>query len=112
MKPTYLLLVLLAVIAIACADIFLKQASKSGDFILTLQSPWFWGGVSLYLFQIVAFTYLFVSKVELTIVGIIQITLYAAIVLSAGYFIYKETLTLTQYIGVGLALAGVLLIQI
>jgi drug/metabolite transporter (DMT)-like permease len=98
--------------AIAIADVFLKQASHSNNFVSALKSGWFWAAIGMYIFQVVAFTYLFVSKIELSVVGIIQTVLYAAIVLGAGFFIYKETFTPLQYTGLGLALLGVILINL
>ncbi len=106
-----MVLVLLAVFAVAFADVFLKEASKVGTFSLTLRSPWFWAAAGMYLFQVVAFAYLFVSKVELSAVGVIQTALYAIIVLGAGLLFYHETFSATQYVGMALALVGVFLIN-
>lgn len=55
------LLVGLAVVAVAVADVFLKKATAQNDLSAALRSPWFWGAVGLYLLQIGFFTYAFVS---------------------------------------------------
>lgn len=105
------LLVGLAVIAVAVADVLLKKATALNDLRITLHSPWFWGAVGLYLLQIGFFTYAFISGWKLSVLGALQTALYAIIVLAAGIVFYRETLTPTQYIGIALAMSGVVLIN-
>jgi drug/metabolite transporter (DMT)-like permease len=105
-------LIVLAVIAVAVADAFLKKASAEGTLRAALQSPWMLGAALLYLFQILFFTYMFVAGWQLSLVGSLQTVFYALVVVLAGIFIFRESLTLLQSIGVGLALVGATLINL
>ncbi|MHB1330675.1 MAG: hypothetical protein ACYCY6_01775 [Minisyncoccota bacterium] len=112
MKFTYILLLMLAVAAVAIADVFLKKASLGHTLSEAFKSPWMLGAIALYLFQIIFFTYVFVAGAQLTNVGILQTALYAIIVLVSGFLFFKETLTPIQVSGIVLALAGVVLINL
>jgi drug/metabolite transporter (DMT)-like permease len=111
-KLIQIALIILAVIAVAVADAFLKKASDEGSLHRALQSPWMIGAFLLYLFQILFFTYMFVAGWELSLVGSLQTVFYALVVLLAGIFIFRETLTLTQSFGIVLAVGGVILINL
>jgi len=101
--------VLLAVMAVAIADVLIKKAATGGTLWSALRSPWLLGAVGLYLFQIVVFTITFHAGWKLSIIGILQTALYALIVLSAGVLFFHESLTRSQMIGVLLAIVGVVL---
>ncbi len=105
-------LVVLAVSAVAIADIFLKKTQVLGSMSKAITSPWMLGAVLLYLFQILFFTYLFMSGAKLTYVGIMQTVLYALIVLLGGIFIFGETLSVIHMVGIALALVGVVLLNL
>lgn len=105
-------LIILAVIAVAVADACLKKASDEGSLSRAFQSPWMIGAILLYLFQILFFTYMFVAGWELSLVGSLQTVFYALVVLSAGVFMFRETLTLVQGAGILLAVGGVILINL
>jgi drug/metabolite transporter (DMT)-like permease len=105
-------LIILAVAAVAIGDVFLKKASLAGNFTRAIGSPWMVLAVALYLYQILFFTYVFVAGWRLSIVGMLQTVLYALIVLGAGVLYFKESLTATQSVGMGLAFAGVLLMNL
>lgn len=105
-------LIVLAVAAVAVGDVFLKKASLAGDFTRAVGSPWMLFAVVLYLYQILFFTYVFVAGWRLSIVGMLQTVLYALIVLGAGVFYFKESLSAAQGLGMGLAFAGVLLMNL
>ncbi len=104
------LLVALAVAAVAVADVFLKKSTVQGDFVAALRSPWLWGAIALYLFQIGFFVYAFVAGWQLSVLGSLQTVLYAVIVIVAGVAFYHETLAPAQVLGIGLALGGVVLV--
>lgn len=104
------LLVGLAVVAVAVADVLLKKATAQNDLGAALRSPWFGGAILLYLGQVAFFTYAFVSGWKLSALGALQTALYAVIVLVSGVVFYRETLTPAQMVGVTLALGGVALI--
>jgi drug/metabolite transporter (DMT)-like permease len=105
-------LIILAVIAVAITDALLKKASDQGSLHRAIQSPWMIGALLLYLFQILFFTYMFVTGWELSLVGSLQTVFYAIVVLLAGIFIFRETLTLVQGLGVLFAVGGVILINL
>lgn len=104
--------VILAVSSVAIADIFLKKTQALGSMSRALLSPWMAIAILLYVFQILFFTYLFISGAKLTHVGIMQTVLYALIVLGAGIFIFGETLTTIHTVGIIFALMGVVLLNI
>jgi multidrug transporter EmrE-like cation transporter len=104
------LLLALAVVAVAVADVFLKKATVQGDIVAAFRSPWLWAAIALYLFQIGFFVYAFVAGWELSVLGSLQTILYAVIVLVAGVTLYQESLAPAQLAGVGLALGGIVLI--
>ena len=110
-KPVFIATILLAVSAVAIADVFLKRAALEGSFLGAVRNFWFLGAVALYLFQVAVFTWAFVSGWELSIVGILQTALYAVIVLGAGLLFFKEGLSAVQWIGVVLALSGAILLN-
>lgn len=110
-RPTQWVIVGLAVVAVAVADVFLKKATSHNDLSTAVRSPWLWSAVGLYLLQISLFTYAFVSGWKLSALGALQTALYAIIVIVAGVIFYRETLTPAQTLGIVLALGGVVLIN-
>ncbi len=112
MSFTHTLLLLLAVSAVAIADVFLKQTQSLGSMSKALMSPWMIGAIALYLFQIVFFTYLFIGGENLIYIGLMQIVLYGIIVLVAGVTIFGESLTVIQTIGALFAILGVVLLNV
>lgn len=111
-KYFQIILIVLAVAAVAVGDVFLKQASLQGDFERAVKSPWMAGAVTLYAYQIIFFTYVFVAGWQLSIVGILQTVLYTLIVLAAGVFYFKEALTVGQCIGATMAFVGVIFMSL
>lgn len=106
------LLLILAVSAVAIADILLKKTQSLGSISRAILSPWMLGAIILYLFQILFFTYLFISGAKLIHVGVMQIVFYSIIVLIAGIFIFGESLTALQGIGILLSLTGIILLNL
>ncbi len=111
-KLTLTLLLILAVTAVALADVCLKKAAQVGTLSQAFLSPWMALAIGLYLFQIFFFTYLFVAGWQLSIIGNLQTVFYALVVLSFGVIYFHETLTAVQMAGICLALIGVYLINI
>jgi len=103
--------ILLAVIAVAVADVMLKRASVQGNLLAALRSPWLVTAVGLYMLQICFFTIAFIAGWKLSIIGALQTALYALIVLAAGVLLFNESLTRLQVIGIFLAFGGVVLIN-
>ena len=104
-------IILLAVMAVAVADVLLKKAAADGNLKVALSSPWMMCAVGLYLLQISLFTVAFILGWKLSIIGALQTALYALIVLAAGVLFYNEDLTRLQVIGIMLAIGGVVLIN-
>jgi len=105
------MLILLAVAAVAVADIFLKKATAHGNLFSAIRSPWMYLAIGLYLFQILFFTLAFAGGLKLSMMGAMQTALYGVIVLAAGAFLYKENLSPVQVAGIVMAFAGVVLIN-
>lgn len=105
-------LLVLAISAVAIADVFLKKTQTAGSFWKAITNPWMLGAIVLYLFQIFFFTYLFFHGAKLINIGVMQTVLYALIILMAGIFIFGETLSNVQIIGVIFALLGVFLLNL
>ena len=108
----FVIMIILAAAAVAVADVFIKKAALGGSMMAAIKNPWFIGAAVLYLFQVAVFTWAFVAGWQLSIVGILQIVLYAIIVLVSGVVFFHETLTLLQWTGVALALGGVILLNL
>jgi drug/metabolite transporter (DMT)-like permease len=105
------LVIILAVMAVAVADVMLKKAAAHGDLRAALSSPWLVCAIGLYLFQIGFFIVAFHAGWKLSIIGALQTALYALIVLGAGVVLYNESLTRLQIAGILLAFGGVVLIN-
>ena len=110
-KLTQVPLILLAVIAVAIADVLLKRAASQGNLKAVLSSPWLLCAVGLYLFQIAFFIIAFHTGWKLSTIGALQTALYGLIVLAAGVLLYHESLTRLQVLGNLLAIGGVVLIN-
>lgn len=104
-------LLILAVSAVAIADVFLKKTQTLGSMSKAISSPWMLIAVVLYLVQIFFFTYLFVSGVKLINVGIMQTVLYATIVVVSGVIFFGESMTSLQIAGIFLAVLGVIFLN-
>lgn len=61
-----------AMVAVAVADVFLKRAASPGDLGLATRSPWFWAAIGLYLLQLMIFAYAFVTGWRLSLIGALQ----------------------------------------
>ncbi|MEA2701316.1 MAG: hypothetical protein QOE22_25 [Candidatus Parcubacteria bacterium] len=105
-------LIILAVSAVAIADVFLRKTQSLGSFSKALTSPWLMGAVALYILQIAIFTYLFSKGAELSYVGVLQVVFYALIVLIAAVVLFKEPIGTLQIVGTAFALIGVVLMSL
>jgi drug/metabolite transporter (DMT)-like permease len=113
MNVTSYLILVGSVLAIAIADVALKQAgSYSHSMKQLLVNPWFLSAIVLYIIQVIGFGYLFISGAKLSSVGIVQTVLYALVVITSGVFIFSESISVLQGIGIGLSVMGVILMNI
>lgn len=110
-KPVYVLLLVIAVAAVAVADVCLKRAALPGSLAHALRSPWMFAAVVLYLMQVLLFVIVFTNGWKLSVVGVVQIALYAAVTLGAGVLLFGEVLSLKQVLGLAFAMIGVLLLS-
>jgi drug/metabolite transporter (DMT)-like permease len=111
-KSIHIILLLIAGASVAIADILIKKATNDGiSFTQTLKSPYLMGAIALYVVQVVAFAYIFTKNWDLATVGIINMVVYSIMVISAGVFLFNEKITMQQYIGIFIALAGIILIH-
>ncbi|MCB0196141.1 MAG: hypothetical protein KDJ65_29590 [Anaerolineae bacterium] len=111
MKLLQIALIIIAVIALAVGDVFLKKAALETSLWRALKSPWMMGAIALYLYQIVFVTYFFIIGWDLSVVGTLQAAFYGLIVILAGIFYFEETLAPMQMLGIILAFSGVVLIS-
>ena len=106
-------LIVLAALAVGLADIIIKKETFSVDSLsAALKNPLTILIILLYCVQIVIFSFLFVRKAELGIVGIMQTALYAVIVVASGILFFHEKITLIHMVGVALAILGVVFVNL
>ncbi|OGZ73495.1 MAG: hypothetical protein A2908_02195 [Candidatus Staskawiczbacteria bacterium RIFCSPLOWO2_01_FULL_38_12b] len=111
-KFIYIILIILAATAVAVGDVLLKKASGYTNFSHFLKSPWIIFAALLYLFSIIVFSYIFFSGVQLINVGIVQLILYALIIVGSGVLFFNEKLTIVKMIGVALGVTAVILMNL
>lgn len=109
---SYIILII-SVVAISIADIFIKKASASAaSFSALFVNPWFIAAAVLYIVQVVGFGYLMVSGAKLNWIGIVQTILYALLVIGSGVLLFHESISTIQGVGIALALAGLVLLNL
>jgi hypothetical protein len=106
------MIVVFAGIAVAIADGIIKKISIGASFSDALKHPLMIATLFLYLVQIAFFTYVFVNDWQLGVVGILQMVAYSLSVVMTGIFIFKESFTATQFLGIILAVSGAVLINL
>ena len=111
-KLFQIILIFIAGSSVAIADGFIKQSAfKTHSLWTALKNPLMIPAVLLYLLQLVIFSYIFVKRWELGIVGLMQMVIYAGIVIFLGVAFFEEKITLLQGYGMLLALIGILLMN-
>lgn len=107
-----LLAVILAGMAVGVADALIKKTAISGSFISALKNPLMIAVLLLYVIQIIFFLYAFIHGWKLGILGNIQMVFYSITVILSGFLIFGETLSLTQTLGIILAIIAVILMNL
>ena len=107
-----LIILFVAVVNIAIADVFIKKAAEGAHLLAAISSPWMMGALLLYLSQIVALAYFFVRGWEFGSTSMLQLVAYALVVLVAAVVLFGETMTPMRIAGVGLAVAGIALMNV
>ena len=106
-------LILTAGAVVAVADVIIKKIVFTGiDFKTALKDPRMLLVLGLYMVQIILFLYLFTTKSYLSFVGIGQAVIYTIIVIGSGTLLFNEILSLTQAIGIGLAVMGIIFMNL
>ena len=112
-KLIFTALIFFAVSAVGIADVLIKKISLTAESTVSaLKHPVSLAVFGLYLVQIVIFTYVFVNKVDLGVIGILQTALYAIIVLGSAVLFFGEHFTPVQIAGMALAVTGVILLNL
>jgi len=110
-KFAYAALLFIAVLAVAVADVCLKRATLPGSLTHALRSPWTLAAIALYLTQVLLFVIVFVKGWKLSVVSLMQTSLYAVVTLGAGVLLFGEVLSFRQVLGVVFAIASVVLLS-
>lgn len=106
-----LFLIALSGLVIAIADALIKKVSAEGSFWQAFMSPWMIAVYVLYFIQIIFAILVFIFHKELGVYSNFFLVFYSLASIGLGYFLFKEHLSLVQYIGIAFALVGVLLMN-
>lgn len=104
--------IILAGISVGVADALIKKVSLTGNFWSSFLNPLMALILFLYLAQIALFIYTFRHNWNLGIVGNLQMVFYSLTVVIGGILFFGENISLIQSIGIGLALIGVILMNV
>ena len=106
-------LIILAAISVGVADVLIREEAVSANTLLkAIENPLTILIILLYGIQILVFSFLFVQKAQLGIVGIMQTALYAVIIIASGILFFREKITLIHMIGVSCGLLGAILMNL
>ena len=105
-------IILLSGVAVGIADALVKKAAEAGGLLAAFKTPWMLAAFLLYVTQVAFFVYVFRHGWKLGVVGAIQVVFFSLTVIAIGYFFFHETLSLVQSLGIALAVAGVVLINL
>ena len=112
-KVWHTVLITIAVIAVAVADVLIKRiVTRHDSFMPSLTHPHTLLVVLLYGVQVVIFAYVFFHKANLSFVGVIQTALYALVVVGSGVLFFGEKITFVNGLGMALAIFGVILLNV
>jgi drug/metabolite transporter (DMT)-like permease len=105
-------IIILAGIFVGIADVLIKKIALVGNFWSALKNPLMLIILLLYIVQIIFLIYIFRHHWNLGIVGNLEVVFYSFTMVLLGLLFFGETLSLIQGIGIGLALIGVILINL
>lgn len=116
MKTITLVVLLLAIVLNATANILIKASAQQTDeggvaglVNSVLLNPWLIGGLASFGLALVAYRFV-LKDMQLSIAYPIMTTCGFAIVLLASRIFFHEALNLTQWVGIGLLVVGLWLI--
>lgn len=106
-----LILMFISALLIAGADVLIKYLSEGRGFLQAATHPLMMVVFGSYVAQILIVIYVFLRHGELAIYANIFIVFYSILMVLAGVLLFRENLSVTQYIGIVLALIGALLLN-
>ncbi len=106
-----LIFIILSGLTIAIADALIKKVSVSHDVLSVLFTPTMIGVYILYFVQILFTFYIFAHNEELAIYSDLFIVFYSISSIALGFLLFRETLSLVQVAGIGVAIIGVLMMS-
>jgi hypothetical protein len=106
-----LLFVFLSAAFIILADALIKQVSVQGNFWVAFINPWMIVAYAFYFLQILLAILVFVNKGELAIYTILFIVFYSLFGVMIGVLYFKESLSLFQTVGIGLAILAAIFLN-
>lgn len=105
------ILLLFAVSSVATADVLLKKTAAIHSLMDSYgSSPFLWA-VFLYALQVAIFLMIFRHGVRLSFVSVLQTVAYSLITLAAATLYFHEQVSARQWLGISLAVSGVLLMS-
>ena len=103
--------IILAGIFVGIADALIKKSALTGNFWNAFKNPLMLIILLLYIAQIILLVYIFKHQWNLGIVGNLEVVFYSLTVILSGLLFFGETISLTQGVGISLALIGVILMN-
>lgn len=107
-----ILVIILVGASVGVADALIKKLALAESFWDAVKNPLSLAILALYALQIALFAYIFKHQWKLGIAGNVQMVFYSLTVVILGFVLFKEQITLIQGMGIGLALAGVVLMSL
>ncbi|EKD47656.1 MAG: hypothetical protein ACD_65C00345G0002 [uncultured bacterium] len=111
-KALQFIAIVLAGITVGIADALIKKASLTESLWTTLKNPLMLIILPLYVAQVLFFIYVFKHQWSVGIAGNVQIVFYSLTVVISGFLIFGEKISPIQGMGMGLALIGVILMNL
>lgn len=99
------LVVAAVVLVTVTGDFLLKLAAQAPD---TFRTPAFWGGAALYMLTAVGWT-LVMRNLPLATIGVFYAVLTILLLTALGVFVFGETITAREGLGIALAVASLML---
>lgn len=104
--------IILVGVSVGIADVLIKKAASTGSFWAVFKNPLIITILLLYAAQLAFFVYVFRHQWKLGIAGNLQMVFYSLTVILSGLIVFGEKISLAQGIGIGLALIGVILMNL
>jgi len=109
-KLVQLILIFFTAVLIMAADSLIKKASFDNNFWTAFKNPLMFLVFLLYCIQIVLLVFIF-HKGNLAIYANLFVVFYSILMVLSGVLFFKEALSVSQYIGIVLALIAAILIN-